>query len=137
MARPNGPLPPGAYDQATPAADLHYAYQYGSGGLNVFDRTTGSLVTFITDPFWPGQSNYSIFSAPVVGSNGDVLSFSGFGFSGRAASSSEQYESRIIVSYDLVRQTYKWRTQNAYLTHPALANGVVYAARNAPARSML
>ncbi len=127
----------GTYDQATPAADARYAYQYGdvggAGGLSVFDRATGSLVTFITDPFWPGMTNYSIFSAPVVGSNGDVLSFSGFGVSGRAASSSEPYESRIIVSYDLTRQTYKWRTQNAYLTHPALANGVVYAARNAPA----
>jgi outer membrane protein assembly factor BamB len=120
-------------DQATPAADLHYVYQYGNGGLNVLDRATGSAVTFITDPFWPGLTDYSIFSAPVIGSNNDVLSFSGFGFSGRAASSSEQYESRIIVSYDLVGKTYKWRTQNAYLTHPALANGVMYAARNAPA----
>ena len=25
-----------------------------------------------------------------------------------------------------------WRSANAYLTHPAIANGVVYAARNAP-----
>jgi outer membrane protein assembly factor BamB len=127
----------GAYDQATPAADQQYAYQYGvvgnSGGLNVFDRSGGALVTFITDPFWPGSSSYDVFSAPAIGANGDVISFSGGGFSGQAASSSEQYESRVIVSYDIANQAYKWRTQNSYLTHPAIANGVVYAARNAPA----
>jgi len=127
----------GAFDQATPAADQHYVYQYGlvgnNGGLNVFDRTSGALVTFISDPFWPGSSSYSVFSAPAVGANGDVISFSGLGFSGQAASSSEQYESRVIVSYDIANQVYKWRSQNSYLTHPAIANGVVYAARNAPA----
>ena len=126
----------GGFDQTTPAADQHYAYQYGAvgsgGGLNVFDRASGALVTFIGDPFWAGGS-YSVFSAPVLGANGDVLSFSGLGFSGLAASSSEQYESRVIVSYDIAKQAYAWRTQNSYLTHPALANGVVYAARNAPA----
>ena len=62
-----------------------------------------------------------------------MLSFSGLGFQRPAASSSEQYESRVIVSYDIAKQAYAWRTQNSYLTHPALANGVVYAARNAPA----
>lgn len=127
----------GAGDQATPAADQNYVYQYGAGGsgggLNVFDRTTGSLVSLITDPFWPGSSYYSAFSAPAVGANGDVISFSGLGFSGLAASSSEQYQSRVIVSYDIASQVYTWRTQNSYLTHPAIANGVVYAARNAPA----
>ena len=127
----------GAFDQATPAVDQHYAYQYGlvgnSGGLSVFDRASGALVTFISDPFWPGSSSYSVFSAPAVGANGDVISFSGLGFSGQAASSSEQYESRVIVSYDIANQVYQWRTQNSYLTHPAIANGVVYAARNAPA----
>jgi len=129
--------PSGASDQATPAADQQYVYQYGAlgsgGGLNVFDRTTGSLVTAITDPFWPGTGSSSVFSAPAVGANGDVISFSGGGFSGQAASSSEQYESRVIVSYDIATQAYKWRTQNSYLTHPAIANGVVYAGRNAPA----
>ena len=128
----------GGADQTTPAADAHHVYQYGEnpasgGGLYVFDRVGGAPVGVITDPFWPGLTNYSVFSAPVVGANGDVMSFSGFGFSGRAASSSEQYESRIIVSYDIAGLAYKWRSANAYLTHPALANGVLYAARNAPA----
>lgn len=127
----------GGADQTTPAADAHYVYQYGEnltgGGLYVFDRAGGAQVGSITDPFWPGDSNYSVFSAPVVGDDGDVISFSGFGFSGRAASSSEQFESRVIVSYDIAGLAYKWRTANAYLTHPALANGVLYAARNAPA----
>jgi outer membrane protein assembly factor BamB len=130
----------GTADQSTPAVDAHYAYQYGvgyvggaaTGALSVFDRTNGALVTVIADPFWPGLTSYDNFSAPIIGADGDVISFSGFGFSGRAASSSEQYESRVIVSYNISHQAYSWRTENSYLTHPAIANGVIYAARNAP-----
>ena len=36
------------------------------------------------------------------------------------------------MSYDVANQAIAWRSANAYLTHPALANGVVYAARNGP-----
>jgi len=129
--------PAGAYDQATPAADGLRVYQYGfnaSGpALGLFDKTTGALTASIADPFASGFSGYSMFSAPMLGSMGNAIVFSGGGFSGRAASSSEQFESRILVSYDLARKAVAWRSANAYLTHPAIASGAIYAARNAPA----
>ncbi|MDD1750618.1 MAG: PQQ-binding-like beta-propeller repeat protein, partial [Methanothrix sp.] len=129
--------PAGAYDQTTPAVDAQYAYQYGSSSgspvLDVFDRTTGASVASISDPFSTGFSGYSMFSAPMLGASGDAVVFSGGGFSGRAASSSEQYDSRVLVSYNVAGKAYAWRSANAYLTHPAIANGVIYAARNAPA----
>jgi len=130
-------VPAGAYDQTTPAADAQYAYQYGisaaSPALNVFDRMTGATVASIVDPFAPAGSGYSMFSAPMLGATGDAIVFSGGGFSGRAASSSEQFGSRPIVSYNIAGKTIAWRSASAYLTHPAIANGVIYVARNAPA----
>jgi outer membrane protein assembly factor BamB len=129
-------MPAGAYDQSTPAGDAQYAYQYGIGtgspALKVFDRMTGATVASIPDPF-ASASNYSMFSAPMLGANGDAIVFSGGGFSGRAASSSEQFDSRPLVSYNVGGKAIAWRSANAYLTHPAIANGVIYAARNAPA----
>ncbi|HET7200379.1 MAG TPA: PQQ-binding-like beta-propeller repeat protein [Burkholderiales bacterium] len=129
-------MPAGAYDQSTPAGDAQYAYQYGIGtgspALKVFDRMTGATVASIPDPF-ASSSDYSMFSAPMLGANGDAIVFSGGGFSGRAASSSEQFDSRPLVSYNIPGKSIAWRSANAYLTHPAIANGVIYAARNAPA----
>lgn len=128
-------VPAGAYDQTTPAADAQYSYQYGVNppALNVFDRMTGAAVVSIADPFAPAASGYSMFSAPMLGASGDAIVFSGAGFSGSGWSSSEQYGSRPIVSYNIAGKAIAWRSANAYLTHPAIANGVIYAARNAPA----
>jgi len=129
-------VPAGAYDQTTPAADAQYAYQYGistgSPALKVFDRMTGATVASIADPFAPSGSGYSMFSAPMLGASGDAIVFSGGGFSGYGWSSSEQYGSRPLVSYNVAAKAIAWRSANAYLTHPAIANGVIYAARNAP-----
>ena len=128
-------VPAGAYDQSTSAADAQYAYQYGiigSPALKVLDRMTGATVASIADPF-ASTSYYSMFSAPMLAAAGNAIVFSGGGFSGRAASSSEQYDSRPLVSYNVAGKTIAWRSANAYLTHPAIANGVIYAARNAPA----
>lgn len=129
-------MPAGAYDQATPAADASHVYQYGIAGtsaLSVFDKSSGALVTTVADPFSSGFSGYSLFSAPMLTPSGTAVSFSGGGFSGLAASSSEQYEGRVLVSFDIATRAYAWRSANSYITHPAVANGVVYAARNAPA----
>jgi outer membrane protein assembly factor BamB len=129
-------VPAGAYDQSTAAADPQYAYQYGistgSPALKVFDRMTGVTMASIADPF-ASTSGYSMFSAPMLGANGDAIVFSGGGFSGLGWCSSEQYDSRPLVSYNVAGKTIAWRSANAYLTHPAIANGVIYAARNAPA----
>jgi outer membrane protein assembly factor BamB len=124
-------------DQSTPAMDATrlYAYGavYGTPALHVLDRATGATVFNISDPFSSTYTSYDMFSAPMLGAMNDALAFSGSAFSGRAASSSEQYESRVLVSYDLQNANVRWRSANAYLTHPAIANGVVYAARNSPA----
>jgi Bacterial Ig-like domain (group 2)/PQQ-like domain len=130
--------PARAGDQATPAADANYVYQYGQqavpAALQVYDRITGAVVASITDPFLTSNTNYSVFGAPMIGSPGHVVAFSGGGFSGRAASSSEQYGSRPLVSYDIAARQYAWRSANTYLTHPAVAGGVIYAAGTAPAQ---
>ena len=133
---PQWSVPAEAYDQSTPAADGRYVYQYGTAGspsLSVFDKLNGARVASIADPFSSGFSGYSMFSAPMLGTAGDVISFSGGGFSGRAASSSEQGVSRVLVSYDVGGSRVAWRSANAYQTHPAIAGGVIYAARNSPA----
>lgn len=86
--------------------------QYGSAGsgkLSVFDRITGATVA-------------------TLGSGHHVIAFSGGGFSGFAASNSEQYELRVLVNYDVEKKAVAWRTAGAYRTHPALGNGVIYAA---------
>jgi hypothetical protein len=123
-------------DQSTPALDAtrYYVYGsvYGNAALHVLDRATGATIADIADPF-SSTSDYDMFSATMLGNMHDAIAFSGGGFSGHAASSSEQYESRVLVSYDLSLMDIGWRSANAYLTHPPLANGVVYAARNAPA----
>ncbi|OEZ56721.1 outer membrane biogenesis protein BamB [Duganella sp. HH105] len=127
----NWSVAPGAYDVTTPAADANYVYQYGTaaqGNLSVLDRLTGATVATIKDPFFPGSSGYSEFSAAMLGSSGNVIAFSGGGFSGRAASNSEQYESRVLVNYDVKKKAVAWRTEGTYKTHPALGNGVIYAA---------
>jgi outer membrane protein assembly factor BamB len=130
-------LPVSAADQSTPAVDDRYAYHYGltptGPALNVIDAATGALAASIDDPFASGFGGYSLFSAPMLGSRGNAIAFSGSGFSGRAASSSEQFDSRVLVDYDVATRTRPWRSANSYLTHPALAKGVVYAARNGPA----
>lgn len=124
--------PASAYDVTTPAADDTYVYQYGSAGgtgtLSVFNLADGTPVASINDPFFPGSPGYSEFAAPMLGSNHNVIAFSGGGFSGRAASNSEQYQSRVLVNYDVSKKAIAWRTSAAYLTHPALGNGVMYAA---------
>lgn len=124
-------------DQTTPAADSQHVYQYGVGAgnpaLTIFNRFTGDTVASIADPFASTSSGGSMFSAPMLGANGKAIVYSGGGFSGMAASSSEQYGSRPLVSYDIAANAIAWRTANAYLTHPAIANGVIYVSRNAPA----
>lgn len=127
----NWMVPSFAQDVTTPAADDSWVYQYGSiagGKLMVFDRVTGATVATISNPFSPVDAGSSEFAAPMLGSGHHVIAFSGSGFSGRAASNSEQYELRPLVDYDVDKNAVAWRTAGAYRTHPAMANGVIYAA---------
>jgi outer membrane protein assembly factor BamB len=130
--------PVGAQDMQAATVDGVNAYVYGVNsadgkiGLQVIDLATGSKVAAIPDPFVTSFSSYDAFSAPILGNRGHVLSYSDGGFSGHAASSSEQYAPRILVNYDVYNRTVAWRSAQSYLTQPALANGVVYVARNQP-----
>jgi outer membrane protein assembly factor BamB len=126
-------------DMTTPAVDDRYIYQYGvdynygyPGYLHILNKTDGSLVASIADPFLSEFLGYSMFSAPMIGSLGNVIAFSGGGFSGSGDCTSEQYRSRILVSYDISKRAYSWRSSYTYLPHPALANGIVYAGRQMP-----
>jgi outer membrane protein assembly factor BamB len=61
-----------------------------------------------------------------------VFSFAGDAFSGRASSNVEQYEQRVLSSFDTDAKSYEWSTPYAYLTVPAVAGGFIYVARNSP-----
>lgn len=118
-------------DMSTPAVDGNNVYHYSGTSLEVYSAATGVPVASITDP-QVSASGYSYHGAPMLGAPDHITTFSGGAFSGRASSSTEQYESRPLTSFSLVNQAMRWRSSNAYLTAPAVANGVVYAGRNNP-----
>lgn len=118
-------------DMTTPAVDGAYAYHYSGLGLQVYAADTGLPVATIADPYGPGQG-YSHHGAPMLGSSDHVISFSGGAFSGRASSSTEQYDSRPLVNFSVQNLATRWRSAHSYLTQPAVAKGVVYAGRNNP-----
>ena len=112
------------------AADENHVYTHDGAKLSIFNKADGSLVASIKDPF--GNSNYDYHGAPAVGSQGQILAFSGGAFSGRASSNVEHYESRVISAFDIAKRQYNWTSQFSYQTFFAVANGVVYAAKNNP-----
>lgn len=118
-------------DMFTPAVDDNYVYHHSGSALEMIDRATGATVATITDPFG-SASGYSYHGAPMLGGRNNVFTFAGGAFSGRASSNVEQYEQRVFSSFNINAKTYEWSTSHAYLTAPAVANGVVYAARNSP-----
>lgn len=118
-------------DMSTPAVDGRYVYHYSGLGLEVYGKVDGNLVASIPDPYGPGWG-YSYHGSPILGSADHVIAFSGGAFSGRASSSVEHYDSRRLVNFSVENRNTRWITQQAYLTTPALAKGVVYAGRNAP-----
>jgi outer membrane protein assembly factor BamB len=119
-------------DMFVPAVDDSFVYHYDGTGLLQLDRTTGAVLARIADPFGPLTTGYSYHAAPMIGSANNVIAFSGGAFSGRASSNTEQYGQRVLTNFLLGSNVLGWASANAYLTAPALANGVVYAARNAP-----
>ena len=78
------------------------------------------------------MNGYEYFGGPVLGSKRNAISFAGGAFSGHASSSTEQYDQRVLSSFDLAGRRYNWSTANRYLTTPAVADGVLYAGRNMP-----
>ena len=118
-------------DMSTPAVDGNHVYHYNGNALEVYSTGTGAPVASITDP-QVAASDYSYHGAPMLGSDDHIIAFSGGAFSGRASSSTEQYESRPLTNFSLAARALRWRSSSAYLTAPAVANGVVYAGRNNP-----
>lgn len=121
----------GVWDMFTPAVDDNFVYHYNGLGLYVIDRASGATVRSISDPFGKNAS-HSYHGAPLLGGRKNAIAFAGGAFSGRASSSAEQYEQRVLSSFNLESQAFEWASANSYLTTPAVAKGVIYAARNAP-----
>jgi outer membrane protein assembly factor BamB len=115
----------------TPAVDDAYVYHYNGDTLFLVDRITGVTSATIADPFG-SNSGYSYHGAPMLGERSNVVAFAGGAFSGRASSNVEQYDQRVLSSFDISTNTYEWSTSYAYLTAPAVADGVIYAAHNSP-----
>lgn len=121
----------GVWDMYTPAVDDIYAYHYNGNSLFLIDRTTGVTTATIADPFG-SNSGYDYHGAPMIGGRSNVLTFAGGALSGRASSNVEQYGQRVFSSFNINTKSYEWSTSYAYITAPAVANGVIYAARNSP-----
>jgi len=114
----------------TPAVDDDNVYVYNGNMLSIFEKTSGEIVGSITDPF--GNFDYDYHGSPVIGSNGNVLAFSGGAFSGRASSNVEHYDDRVISNFDIANNEYVWSSQHVYKTFFATSNGIVYAGKNNP-----
>jgi outer membrane protein assembly factor BamB len=123
----------GDNDMFTPAVDRAGIYQYSGTELNVLNPIDGSLVQTIADPD-PDGTGYEHIGATIRGTLNNVISFSGDNFSGQASSSTEGFFARRLISFDLTNETVSWKSESQYLTHPALAEGEVFAATNNPLR---
>ena len=118
-------------DMTTPAVDPSKVYYYTGTALVTYDPATGLRLSSTDDPYNPGQG-YSHHGAPMLGLPDSVTTFSGGAFSGRAASSVEQYTLRPLVNFSVANNMARWRTTRTYMTQPATAKGVIYAGSNTP-----
>ncbi len=121
----------GGDDMSTPAVDANSAYYHTGASLVIWDRLTGQTVANIADPF-ATSSGYSYHGSPMLGGRNNVIAFAGSAFSGTASPSGEHYDQRVLSSFNIGTKAWEWATRDAYLTHPAVAKGVIYAARNRP-----
>lgn len=119
-------------DMATPAVDENHAYFHTGSSMKIWDRRTGVVVADISDPLANPANNYKYNGSPILGARDNVIAYAGSSHSGRAAASSEPNIHRVLSSFNIGSRTWEWSTQQAYLTQPALANGVLYAGRNHP-----
>lgn len=130
-------IPSELFGRETPAADQNYVYystgvSYGSHPkMEILNRADGSLYAEISDPLgsWAG---YEYFGSPMLGAANSLIAYSGEAGSGLALSSSEATTPRNLARFDVAAKTILWHTNSAYITTPAYANGVIYAAQNSP-----
>jgi len=112
------------------AVDTENVYVYDGNTLSLLDKIDGELKSSINDPF--GNTDYNYHGSPVIGSNNNVLAFSGGAFSGRASSNAEHYDDRVISNFDIENSEYLWSSEFTYKTFFATSNNVVYAGKNNP-----
>ncbi|WP_298325992.1 PQQ-binding-like beta-propeller repeat protein [Asticcacaulis sp.] len=119
------------YGTTYSATDGTYVYYYNGKYLNVVRASDGALVKSLLDPYstWAG---YDIGAGVILGGQSNVISYSGTTSYPVNTVNSEHYNQRPLVSYSLNANSDQWKTANNYFTSPALAKGVLYAARNNP-----
>ncbi len=130
---------------ATDGTTLYYystpTWEKGTDFLDVFNASNLTAQASISDTYAPpqppsiggGMTDDGYYGAPIIASAQTVLSYSGADYSGAILSSAEPLHARALVSFNRTANTLGWKSTNAYLTTPAVANGVAYVARNTPA----
>lgn len=110
-------------DVYAPAVDEAHVYHYSGTGLEIWERTTGRYLGSILDA--PATGNRAFYyGAPVIGGHGNVIAYSRSG----------NEDGRILSSFNVESGLREWATIGEYDAHPAVANGVVYAASSAALR---
>jgi len=111
------------YDLWTPAVDTNNVYAYTGNKFSVLSATDGSITFEILDPTF-NWNGYSINSAPVIGSLGDVLVVNGVG---------ENYlKNNNLMSYDIANRKVTWTLSGQFVTTPAVASKVIYVTNGSP-----
>lgn len=116
----------GVWDMVAPAADSQNIYHHNGTALYVLNRVTGAEVARIDGSLGNASTGDSYHGGPALGTKGLVIAYSGGAFSGRAASSAEQYGPRVLTAFDPVAKRVAWNSAASYMTTPAVADGVVY-----------
>ncbi len=120
-----------SWGRDTATIDQNYVYTHDGSKLSMFNKQDGALITSISDPFG-SSTNYEYNAAPVIGSNSNILAYSGGTLGGSVGANSEYVVARVISSFDIAKKQYNWSTQSSYKTFFAVANGVIYATKNSP-----
>lgn len=129
-------------DSWTPAVDQNYIYAYAPptcaveygclpSGLYTYRKNSGQLIGYIPASLWGIPTSYggNFYSAPIIGSRGNVLVAGGYEFMDLSAP-----VHGAIASFDIPYQRISWQILGNYRGQPALSNGIAYAANLDPMR---
>lgn len=109
------------------AADAQNIYYFGGGNLFALSRATGSVVARIRNPHFTmfGLSYFGTYAGgPLLDGAGRVITFT---------SNRGTQESLPLVAFSIANATTAWRSARAYLGHPAMRQGMIYAIRGGSA----
>ncbi|WP_449446542.1 outer membrane protein assembly factor BamB family protein [Thermomonas brevis] len=102
-----------------PAVDDNYLYYHSACCIELLDRKTGGKVASISNPNADPANLESEYKPTMIGSRGNVL----------AMAFSPSPSKRRLSSFNIAGRTHEWTSAADYLPYPAIADGVVYAAR--------